>query len=124
MSTRHAWGRALQGETAFYSSLRAAIGSWREARRAGRYPAVAATRANTAEAMESVKVSVDFIPYKKDSSRWVVANAATRPMAKPTPIRMATSLSTMFKTLDCSAPRAMRMPISLRLLATLYDITP
>ena len=54
----------------------------------------------------------------------VVAIAAPSPIARPTPIRKATSPSTMRSTRDCSAPSAMRIPISFRRRVTLYDIAP
>ena len=53
-----------------------------------------------------------------------VDTAAPSPIARPMPIRRATSPITIRSTRPGSAPSAVRIPISFRRQVTLYAITP
>src|SRR5215472_6188980 len=71
--------------TRTYSCLRAAIGSIRDALRAGAYPAKSVAPSKVTTAPESASGSLGFMPYKNEATNFDVASAAPMPAANPTP---------------------------------------
>src|SRR5207248_5908842 len=102
----------------------AAIGLLRVARRAGRYPATAATVVSTANIPPNVAGSVDVTPYRSP----LTARASAHDAHAPTPIPTAASPSVCRIIRLCrpaaDAPSAIRIPISCARWLTEYEITP
>jgi hypothetical protein len=101
----------------------ASIGSIREARRAGKYPASAATPVNITSIPANVTGSLDVTPNKSPLNVRASAHDATT----PTTIPIAASPRVCNKIVLCSisadAPSAMRIPISCVRWLTEYEIT-
>lgn len=71
-----------------------------------------------------VKRSVLFTAKSKDDNNRVAAIEPATPIASPTPANAMASRRIIEITLRAQAPSAMRIPISCRRAATLYDMTP
>ena len=71
-----------------------------------------------------VQGSVGLTSWRKLASSRVAKNAATSPIAMPSPVINRPWRTTMRTTSELSAPRARRIPISSVRWATPWDITP
>jgi len=102
---------------------KAAIGSICEARRAGKYPANAATAVSITSIPKNVTGSLEVTPNKSPLN----VRANTHDATTPTTIPIPASPSVCNKILPCSvsadAPSAMRIPISCVRWLTEYEIT-
>ena len=76
------------------------MGSMREARRAGRYPAINATATSSRIMPANVTGSVGAVPKSSDAIRAATANDATIPTAMP----MSASFSVRAITPNCTRP--------------------
>src|SRR5437660_9731632 len=70
------------------------MGSIREARRAGRYPAISATAPNRAAMPANVAGSVGVVPKRSDAISLATANDATIPRAIPVSVSRRVLVST------------------------------
>jgi len=97
-----------------YSSRRAFMGSSREARRAGRRLPSAAAADSAAAAAASCPGSRAAMPKSRDAAVCASAKDAASPSTRPARISTTASFSTSPTIWLRLAPRAIRMPISLR----------
>jgi len=99
------------------------MGSIREARRAGKYPASAATPVSITSIPANVTGSLDVTPNKSPLNVRASAHDATTPMTIPIPARPSVCSKMLLCSVSADAPSAMRMPISCVRWLTEYEIT-
>src|SRR5262245_12007532 len=107
-----------------HDSLSTSAGSIRDARKAGSQPASAPTAARTAADPTSVAGSRGSSPYNKVATNVDAHTLTPAPTSTPTPTSSETRFSTSPTTPRGAAPRAIRIPISVRRLVTAYDVMP
>src|ERR1019366_1769413 len=107
-----------------YSCRSAAIGSMRDARSAGKYPAPNATAVSTITDAAITHGSYPFSSYSSDFAAIPSASAPARPTTPPISVISPTCFITILCTLPPFAPSAMRTPISRVRWATEYESTP
>src|SRR2546422_3158061 len=107
-----------------HSQRSAAIGSMREARRAGTKQARSATEQSTTATETNVAGSAELMPYRLASRSRVSAHPPAAPRARPAPTIQAPSPMTRPRMSRGRAPSAMRSPISPVRWPTEYLITP
>src|SRR5262249_31088796 len=112
-------GRYSTGDHATtHSSRIASVGSSRDALTAGTAVANAETRAKPADAKRRLAGSPGVIPKRSVLATLVAATASTAPSMMPTVTSTHASRPIRAMMAARSAPSAMRMPISVRRLAT------
>ena len=99
------------------------IGSIREARRAGKYPASAATPVRITSIPANVTGSLDVTPNKSPLSVRASAHDATVPTTIPIPASPSVCSKILLSSISADAPSAMRIPISGVRWLTEYEIT-
>jgi hypothetical protein len=107
-----------------YSWRNAAIGSIRDALRAGKYAASNPATPSSRTELPMIPGSAGFKPNNIDATHRDAAQAIGSPAAIPTTTSRTAPLTTMTISRVRFAPNAMRMPISLVRRATLYAINP
>ena len=95
-----------------YSYLRAAIGSTRDARRAGRYAASSAAPSIAEAANKMVTGSAGVTPNSIASIRRAAGTSAAKPIANPATTSVTASRTIIPTTEEGVAPKAIRSPIS------------
>ena len=88
------------------------IGSIREARRAGKYPASAATPVRITSIPANVTGSLDVTPNSRPLRVRASAHEAATPTTIPIPASPRVSNKILLSSLSADAPSAMRIPIS------------
>ncbi len=107
-----------------HSYLKTTNGSTREARRAGKYPATAATVIISRIATVRTTGSFGVIPNSIRVMNRVNATEEANPIKPPSAIKNNVSRNTSHTTWDRRAPSAIRTPISPVRRLTPYDMIP